>query len=121
LLLISKLLPPLLLFPPLPLLQALLDQRQSGKQLLLITNSDYHYTHRMMSFAYDCFLPEGQTWRDLFDMVSGCGIWGVGSWCACLGWWQGQGQGWQGQGQGMQGADLEGPRRHGERVWGVWW
>jgi len=24
----------------------------------------------MMSFAYDCFLPEGQTWRDLFDMVS---------------------------------------------------
>ena len=22
-----------------------------------------------MSFAYDCFLPEGQTWRDLFDMV----------------------------------------------------
>ena len=61
------------------MLQALLDQRQSGKQLLLITNSDYHYTHRMMSFAYDCFLPEGQTWRDLFDMVSvvwdmGCGL-----------------------------------------------
>ena len=35
----------------------------------------------MMSFAYDCFLPEGQTWRDLFDMVcgdrsllSGCGL-----------------------------------------------
>lgn len=25
----------------------------------------------MMSFAYDCFLPEGQTWRDLFDMVRG--------------------------------------------------
>ncbi|KAI3433722.1 hypothetical protein D9Q98_003530 [Chlorella vulgaris] len=51
------------------MVQTLLDQRQSGKQLLLITNSDYHYTHRMMSFAYDCFLPEGQTWRDLFDMV----------------------------------------------------
>lgn len=33
--------------------------------------SDYHYTQRMMSFAYDCFLPEGHTWRDLFDMVSG--------------------------------------------------
>ena len=32
----------------------------------------------MMSFAYDCFLPEGQTWRDLFDMVRwgdvGCGL-----------------------------------------------
>ena len=66
-----------------PLPQALLDQRQSGKQLLLITNSDYHYTHRMMSFAYDCFLPEGQTWRDLFDMVSArdgvCGGWGAGA------------------------------------------
>ncbi|PRW58251.1 5 -nucleotidase domain-containing 4 isoform X1 isoform A [Chlorella sorokiniana] len=49
--------------------QTLLDQRQAGKALLLITNSDYHYTHRMMSYAYDCFLPEGQTWRDLFDMV----------------------------------------------------
>ncbi|EFN59339.1 hypothetical protein CHLNCDRAFT_56697 [Chlorella variabilis] len=56
--------------------QTLLDQRQSGKPslpsrktLLLITNSDYHYTNRMMSFAYDHFLPQGQTWRDLFDMV----------------------------------------------------
>jgi len=25
----------------------------------------------MMSFAYDPFMPEGQTWRDLFDMVGG--------------------------------------------------
>lgn len=41
----------------------------AGKQLLLITNSDYNYTNRMMGFAYDCFLPQGQTWRDLFDMV----------------------------------------------------
>ena len=24
----------------------------------------------MMSFAYDRYLPEGMTWRDLFDMVS---------------------------------------------------
>ena len=55
-------------------LQTLLDQRHSGKQLLLITNSDYAYTHSMMSFAYDGFLPEGQTWRDLFDMVSAC-VW----------------------------------------------
>ncbi|GAB4817883.1 hypothetical protein N2152v2_004929 [Parachlorella kessleri] len=49
--------------------QALLDQKQAGKQLLLITNSDYHYTDKMMSFAYDRFLPEGMGWRDLFDMV----------------------------------------------------
>ena len=31
----------------------LLPQRDSGKQLLLITNSDYEYTNKMMSFAYD--------------------------------------------------------------------
>ncbi|GLC35595.1 hypothetical protein PLESTM_000341200 [Pleodorina starrii] len=49
--------------------QALLDQRDSGKQLLLITNSDYEYTNKMMSFAYDPFLPAGMRWRDLFDMV----------------------------------------------------
>ncbi|KAF8069710.1 DTX44 [Scenedesmus sp. PABB004] len=47
----------------------LLDQKQAGKMLLLITNSDYEYTSRMMAFAYDPFLPPGTTWRDLFDMV----------------------------------------------------
>ena len=42
-----------------------------GKLILLITNSDYQYTERMMSFAYDRYLKaEGMQWRDLFDMVS---------------------------------------------------
>jgi hypothetical protein len=50
--------------------QTLLDQKDSGKMLLLITNSDYEYTERMMTYAYDRFLPEGMKWRDLFDMVS---------------------------------------------------
>ncbi len=36
---------------------------------MLITNSDYHYTNKMMSFAYNRFMPPGSTWRDLFDMV----------------------------------------------------
>lgn len=49
--------------------QSLVDQKDSGKLLLLITNSDYEYTHKMMSFAYDRFLPPGTGWRDLFDMV----------------------------------------------------
>lgn len=40
-----------------------------GKVLLLITNSDYVYTDTMMTYAYDPYLPEGRTWRDLFDMV----------------------------------------------------
>jgi hypothetical protein len=49
--------------------QTLLDQKDSGKMLLLITNSDYEYTQRMMAYAYDRFLPPGMGWRDLFDMV----------------------------------------------------
>lgn len=47
----------------------LLDQKEAGKMLLLITNSDYEYTSQMMSFAYDRHLPSGMAWRDLFDMV----------------------------------------------------
>lgn len=66
--------------------QTLMDQKDSGKFLMLITNSDYEYTNQMMTYAYDRFLPEGTTWRDLFDMVggwAGCGLWAVGCQIAC--------------------------------------
>lgn len=36
----------------------LLDQKGAGKKLLLITNSDFAYTDKLMSFAYDRYLPE---------------------------------------------------------------
>lgn len=49
--------------------ETLLRQREAGKRLLLITNSDYQYSDKMMSFSYDRFLPDDMTWRDLFDMV----------------------------------------------------
>lgn len=48
---------------------ALLDQRESGKRLVLITNSDWAYTSRIMSYAFDPFLPDGTTWRNLFELV----------------------------------------------------
>lgn len=48
---------------------ALLDQKHAGKKLLLVTNSDWSYTRPMMTFAFDRFLPDGMTWRDLFDVV----------------------------------------------------
>ena len=48
---------------------ALLDQREAGKKLLLITNSDWAYTSRMMAHAFDAFLPKGVSWRDLFEIV----------------------------------------------------
>ncbi|KAG6477564.1 hypothetical protein ZIOFF_066831 [Zingiber officinale] len=53
--------------PELPL--ALLDQKEAGKKLLLITNSDYHYTKQMMQHSFNRFLPNDMDWRDLFEMV----------------------------------------------------
>jgi len=48
---------------------ALLDQKRAGKSLLLITNSEWDFTRAMMTWAFDPHLPEGMTWRDLFDLV----------------------------------------------------
>ncbi|KAJ0577393.1 putative 5'-nucleotidase [Helianthus annuus] len=53
--------------PELPL--ALLDQKEAGKKLLLITNSDYIYTDKMMRHSFNRFLPNDMNWRDLFEMV----------------------------------------------------
>ncbi|MGH1505891.1 MAG: HAD-IG family 5'-nucleotidase [Acidimicrobiales bacterium] len=46
----------------------LLDQRDAGKKLVLITNSEWSYTSAMMTHVVDPQLDEG-TWRDLFDLV----------------------------------------------------
>jgi len=48
---------------------ALLDQKDAGKKILLITNSEWAYAAPMMSYAFDRFLPSGMTWRDLFDIT----------------------------------------------------
>ena len=49
--------------------RALLDLKQAGKLLLLVTNSEWAYTRAMMSYAFDRFLPAGLGWRGLFDVV----------------------------------------------------
>lgn len=49
--------------------ETLRDQRLAGKELLLITNSEWSYTQQMMSWSFDRFMPSGQTWLDLFDIV----------------------------------------------------
>ncbi|TNF36810.1 MAG: HAD family hydrolase [Deltaproteobacteria bacterium] len=49
--------------------RALLDQKDAGKKLLLITNSEWAFTDAMMRFAYERFLPEGMRWQDLFHLV----------------------------------------------------
>jgi 5'-nucleotidase len=53
--------------PELPL--ALLDLKKAGKKLMLITNSEWSYTRAMLGYIIDQFLPEGMTFRQLFDLV----------------------------------------------------
>ena len=45
------------------------DQRLAGKELVLITNSEWSYTSQMMSWCFDDQLPDGESWVDLFDLV----------------------------------------------------
>ena len=47
----------------------LIDQRESGKQVLLITNSEWEYAEKILTHVFDPQLPAEQTWQDLFDMV----------------------------------------------------
>ncbi len=49
--------------------QTLIDQRLAGKNLLLITNSDWAYTRKMMAHTVDPYCPPGKHWRELFDIV----------------------------------------------------
>ncbi len=51
--------------PEMPL--TLLDQKESGKKVLLITNSEWGYARPMLTYAFDQFLPGDMTWRDLFE------------------------------------------------------
>ncbi len=47
----------------------LIDQREAGKQLMLITNSEWEYAERILAHVFDPQLPDGQAWQDLFDTV----------------------------------------------------
>src|SRR5690606_37938413 len=40
-----------------------------GKKIFILTNSDYHYTNLLLSYAINPFLGEGETWPDLFEYV----------------------------------------------------
>lgn len=49
------------------LVQGLLKYKQHGKKVFLITNSEYSYTKTILDYAVTPFMPEGQTWHNLFD------------------------------------------------------
>lgn len=50
------------------LIDTLTDLRLTGKQLMLITNSEWSYTKQIMEYSLDRYL-DGGSWRDLFDVV----------------------------------------------------
>jgi len=52
--------------PTLP--QTLVDLRQAGKRLFLVTNSEWHYTKAMMAWTLEPHLGAAN-WRSLFDLV----------------------------------------------------
>lgn len=49
--------------------ETLEDQRAAGKQLMLITNSEWAYARRVLEHAVDPYLAQGRSWRELFDVV----------------------------------------------------
>lgn len=48
---------------------SLLDQREAGKRLLMITNAEWPYVRPIMEYAFDEFLPAGVRWQELFELV----------------------------------------------------
>ncbi len=51
------------------LVPTLLDLKDAGKLLLLITNSEWSYSLAILNHVIDRELPDGQTFRELFDIV----------------------------------------------------
>lgn len=49
--------------------EGLLWYQRHGKKLFLLTNSDYQYTSLLLDYAITPFMPKGQSWRDLFEIV----------------------------------------------------
>ncbi len=62
--------PELFIEPDPKLPGTLLDLREAGKKLLLITNSEWAYTRDVMAMAVNPYLPSGvRSWRELFDLI----------------------------------------------------
>lgn len=49
--------------------KGLLRFKKHDKKLFILTNSDYPYMKVLLDYTMNPFLPKGQTWMDLFDIV----------------------------------------------------
>ncbi len=51
-------------------LPLLLDRmHENGKKTFLLTNSDYRYTEKVMSFLFDVPSAKGRHWKTYFDYI----------------------------------------------------
>lgn len=41
--------------------------KKHGIKFFIATNSDFNYTNKVLTYAIDPFLPEGETWKDFFS------------------------------------------------------
>lgn len=49
--------------------KGLLRYKFHGKKIFVLTNSEYYYAKTLMEYTIDPFLPDGQKWHDLFEIV----------------------------------------------------
>jgi hypothetical protein len=42
---------------------------QFKKKIFILTNSEYHYTKRLLDYAINPYLSAGETWQNLFEIV----------------------------------------------------
>lgn len=43
--------------------------KKHGKKIFILTNSDFSYSKLLLDYAINPFLPNGQSWLDLFELV----------------------------------------------------
>lgn len=51
------------------LVQMMEKFRQHGKKIIVLTNSDYHYTKLLLDYAINPFLKDCKSWLELFEYV----------------------------------------------------
>lgn len=53
-----------------PLIAGMLERyKDYGKKLMIITNSDYAYTRKLMDYSLNPFLKKHKNWQELFEIV----------------------------------------------------
>lgn len=49
------------------MVENILKYKKHGKKFFIVTNSDYNYTKKLLDYAINPFLKDGEKWTDCFD------------------------------------------------------